>query len=212
MKFKFLKLAIISIIIATSFLANIANATLIDNGHYTTVNGIDWLDMSFTDNKSYNEVLTLIAAGQALDGWSVASFDDVRSMYGAFGFATTPDDTTGGYYATNTGFDDVLNMLGATYDSPSYAFTVGYVSDVGNNFYGQATWQRVVQTGYKVNSLNGYWRGDSWGSSQHDPAAQIGTYLMRTSVQVAEPSTLAIFALGMIGLASRRFKKQSRIY
>ena len=28
-------------------------------------------------------------------------------------------------------------------------------------------------------------------------------------VQVPEPSTLAIFALGMIGLASRRFKKQS---
>ena len=27
--------------------------------------------------------------------------------------------------------------------------------------------------------------------------------------KVPEPSTLAIFALGMIGLASRRFKKQS---
>ncbi|MFQ3195042.1 MAG: hypothetical protein ACI9N3_001876 [Colwellia sp.] len=30
-----------------------------------------------------------------------------------------------------------------------------------------------------------------------------------TSQPVPEPSTLAIFALGMIGLASRRFKKQS---
>ena len=30
-----------------------------------------------------------------------------------------------------------------------------------------------------------------------------------TGVSVPEPSTLAIFALGMIGLASRRFKKQS---
>ena len=209
MKFKFFKLAIISIIIATSFLANIANATLIDNGHYTTVNGIDWLDMSFTDNKSYNEVLTLIAAGQALDGWSVASFDDVRSMYGAFGFATTPDDTTDGYYATNTGYDDVLNMLGATYGSTSYAFTVGYVSDVGNNYNGVSTWQRVVQTGYFSNVGNGFWRGDSWGWSQGDPDERVGTYLTRTVVHVPEPSTLAIFALGMIGLASRRFKKQS---
>jgi hypothetical protein len=33
--------------------------------------------------------------------------------------------------------------------------------------------------------------------------------LYRSSVDVPEPSTLAIFALGMIGLASRRFKKQS---
>ena len=29
------------------------------------------------------------------------------------------------------------------------------------------------------------------------------------NVDVPEPSTLAIFALGMIGLASRRYKKQS---
>jgi len=35
-----------------------------------------------------------------------------------------------------------------------------------------------------------------------------GSLLVR-NIQVPEPSTLAIFALGMIGLASRRFKKQS---
>jgi hypothetical protein len=33
--------------------------------------------------------------------------------------------------------------------------------------------------------------------------------ILLNSAQVPEPSTLAIFALGMIGLASRRFKKQS---
>jgi len=33
--------------------------------------------------------------------------------------------------------------------------------------------------------------------------------ITRSKVEVPEPSTLAIFALGMIGLASRRFKKQS---
>ena len=40
----------------------------------------------------------------------------------------------------------------------------------------------------------------------------MGWFLVRESqrqTQVPEPSTLAIFALGMIGLASRRFKKQS---
>jgi hypothetical protein len=35
-----------------------------------------------------------------------------------------------------------------------------------------------------------------------------GTYNL-TSTGVPEPSTLAIFALGMIGLASRRSNKQS---
>jgi hypothetical protein len=36
-----------------------------------------------------------------------------------------------------------------------------------------------------------------------------GLVLIKNQVDVPEPSTLAIFALGMIGLASRRFKKQS---
>jgi len=36
-----------------------------------------------------------------------------------------------------------------------------------------------------------------------------GSIIGRTATDVPEPSTLAIFALGMIGLASRRFKKQS---
>ncbi len=36
-----------------------------------------------------------------------------------------------------------------------------------------------------------------------------GMILIKETKTVPEPSTLAIFALGMIGLASRRFKKQS---
>jgi hypothetical protein len=39
-------------------------------------------------------------------------------------------------------------------------------------------------------------------------AATLGSLLVRTA-DVPEPSTLAIFALGLMGLASRRFKKQS---
>ncbi|WP_223271738.1 PEP-CTERM sorting domain-containing protein [Colwellia hornerae] len=39
-------------------------------------------------------------------------------------------------------------------------------------------------------------------------SSRLGLFV-RTAAQVPEPSTLAIFALGMIGLASRRFKKQS---
>ena len=38
---------------------------------------------------------------------------------------------------------------------------------------------------------------------------RLGFVLYNDAVNVPEPSTLAIFALGMIGLASRRFKKQS---
>jgi hypothetical protein len=45
---------------------------------------------------------------------------------------------------------------------------------------------------------------EQWSSSRVSPAM-----FTLHAVEVPEPSTLAIFALGLIGLASRRFKKQS---
>ncbi len=44
---------------------------------------------------------------------------------------------------------------------------------------------------------------DSGPANRYDA----GTFIYNRAMQVPEPSTLAIFALGVIGLASRRFKK-----
>ncbi|NQZ27080.1 MAG: PEP-CTERM sorting domain-containing protein [Colwellia sp.] len=53
---------------------------------------------------------------------------------------------------------------------------------------------------------NGRW--NDWGTpASHQSVASVVEY--NNSVAVPEPSSLAIFALGMIGLASRRFKKQA---
>lgn len=40
-------------------------------------------------------------------------------------------------------------------------------------------------------------------------SGRVAQHLLASQTEVPEPSTLAIFALGMIGLASRRFKNQS---
>jgi hypothetical protein len=167
--------------------------------------------MSFTDGISYNDVLTLIQSGNALEDWRVASFSEVVTMYQGFGFTVTPDNNSGTYYPANHAYGLVLNTLGSTYGNiGSYAFTVGYVSDVGSSYSGRdGSDQRTVQTGYFADINKGFWRGDSWGSEQGTSNSSIGTHLTRRSQDVPEPSTLAIFALGMIGLASRRFKKQS---
>jgi hypothetical protein len=46
-------------------------------------------------------------------------------------------------------------------------------------------------------------------TNQHTIAPALQVRGIGAAIQVPEPSTLAIFALGVIGLASRRFKKQS---
>jgi len=52
--------------------------------------------------------------------------------------------------------------------------------------------------------------GTDWTALSGDPGGNhTSIAFVGDSVDVPEPSTLAIFALGMIGLASRRFKKQS---
>jgi len=59
--------------------------------------------------------------------------------------------------------------------------------------------------GFANHQCNGGLGGAGCGAG--DVGLDLGVY--GTKVDVPEPSTLAIFALGMIGLASRRFKKQS---
>lgn len=53
-----------------------------------------------------------------------------------------------------------------------------------------------------------YVRFDMSNCNQTGWACAIGEVAFRTSTSVPEPSTLAIFALGIMGLASRRLKKQ----
>jgi hypothetical protein len=104
-------------------------------------------------------------------------------------------------YVNNDFF--VFNSLGNLYSVDS--FQIKDVDVVSNILGVNGTKQTLFNNGrncilcfgtYSAN-VNNVWLGlsaDSWTIRY---------------AQVPEPSTLAIFALGMIGLASRRFKKQS---
>jgi hypothetical protein len=203
MKFKFLKEVSAGLLLIAS---TSANAVIIDNGSYTTVDGVDWLDMSFTDGKSYNDVLSLISIGQALEGWSVAAFDSVAGLHNSFGYTVTPSTTSGAYNNGNTGYSEIKDLIGATMGTAPYsAWTLAYVAELN----GSATQQRTVQSGEYYSIAADFWRGDSWGFDQAVADDRIGTWLNRPGVTIPEPTTFALFALGLMGLASRRFKKQA---
>lgn len=55
----------------------------------------------------------------------------------------------------------------------------------------------------------GPYQGGQIGMMTWGERVEYDNIVLSTTNEVPEPSTLAIFALGMIGLASRRFKKQS---
>ena len=92
-------------------------------------------------------------------------------------------------------------MFGST-DSDGATFGVSAMSLVSNVGYGRGYIRHTASHAIIKDPLSHC----CWNKG--DSSIDVGSWLVRTTV-VPEPSTLAIFALGMIGLASRRFKKQS---
>jgi hypothetical protein len=83
------------------------------------------------------------------------------------------------------------------------AFSSGAV-DVFSGVY-QGDWQLVTGG----NASDG-WKFTAQGFCRYNGCTTVPmSEITGGSVQIPEPSTLAILTLGMVGLASRRFKKQS---
>jgi len=98
---------------------------------------------------------------------------------------TDPYKYVGALFGSDKDMDD-LNLV-ALHDEAAYTITGSY--NASRTFGGS-----ITKTSDRIARDSSY---HVWGVA-----------LVRTT-SVPEPSTLAIFALGVIGLASRRFKKQS---
>ena len=80
-----------------------------------------------------------------------------------------------------------------------------YAGDWSSSFnIGLDTFKNNLVLGYSVEASNDFLLSNAKLTIDADFIPTV-----EKNIDVPEPSTLAIFALGMIGLASRRFKKQS---
>jgi hypothetical protein len=204
MKFKFLKTTFFGLVLSVSGFANAGLITDLSEKDWLAVGdslitydsstGLEWLDLSVTRGNSILQT-------------------EQESFYGSFRWATSTeiealfDNVIGGVgFRSSANLDDValgnefLNLFSRSTNNfaqgvsrgspvPTLGYGLGYVStrtssvtvnDPGSN----CCWDETI------NRLN------------------VGSWLVRRA-DIPEPSTLAIFAFGMIGLASRRFKKQS---
>ena len=199
--------------ITTSCLSNAGLIT--DHDGYVTdsVTGWQWLDARFTDNMSYNDVLASTTSG-SLIGWEIASTSEVLGLllHQNNNVLIPTTGTRGTWDRSLFSFKALVMMLGdgANYgDNANYGFLNGMTTDIPSDPR-RAEAPRTVQVGWSKGRNNkGYLRDDSSGpGSKTAVNYNTNTWLVKKA-EVPEPSTLAIFALGMIGLASRRFKKQS---
>lgn len=113
----------------------------------------------------------------------------------------------------NQGLDDIYNVTGRIYEDLSFEiefefdhiFTYYHPLDVNH--------LQPFQNQYNVfvdYNLNGEWEFSVVGPGFPEQGpSDFGSGATLSATDVPEPSTLAIFALGMMGLASRKFKKKA---
>ncbi|WP_259364972.1 MULTISPECIES: PEP-CTERM sorting domain-containing protein [unclassified Colwellia] len=226
MKFKFYKNLIISFMLVCGMQAN---AGLITGGN-------EWLELDITSGKSKLYVETNILTQSQYKDYEYATATQVNELYlsmtvGVFNAL----DNQGGWMQLNgltAQQKQVYDWFAGGYSqNRSFGFTGvttskynrGYINVRSPNTTG-AFWVGHIDLMYNtvngVNTDRGHndrpigdnislanTAGITRNTKTEDQVWMQHALVKKTDVP--EPTTLAIFALGMIGLASRRFKKQS---
>jgi hypothetical protein len=207
MKFEFLKAAIISLVLSVS---GFANAGLINNLNNNlgssivtdSLNNVEYLRFDTAGLRgSLATVQNLMSdSSSSLFGFHIASAsENAAFMQAAFGLSFNPAIAND---VKNTDTSGFLSVMGDGYIWNSNNIWLHENGVVGNNnslaFSFTSDFESVS---------NNIWM-NNWSGNNNNWVGGM-SFLAVRNTSVPEPSTLAIFALGMISLASRRFKKQS---
>jgi hypothetical protein len=231
MKFRILKATIVSACLLVNGLAEAAlisynNYSLNTDTNIVTNNGAEWLQWDVTIGESISSALVEYAS----EGWMLASNSQMAGLFTDFGWGSSVQDDvnilTRGTFSASTDespMDKFIELFGSTrVDDPRLCREYGagglacshstsiYGSDLDNDGL------------YKIANIYSdyvYCRNYCWNT---EDSADIGRDYVNISyfssgagialvrvVEVPAPSTVLIFALGLMGLAARRFKKQA---
>lgn len=200
MNLKMLKSALACLVLSVS---GFANAGLINIDYqnvndnklvFDSANNLEWLRWDLTSKVSLSDLLNtysdfhLASEIEMLFLWS-ESF----SVTGHCGFCIA-NYSEGSAFQQLFGYGNLQNLV----DPVSY----GLIQLDNNQWRNFGTRYNVKQDYYSAASYNAY-------TASGEAHRELSYALVRNTTDVPEPSTLAILALGIMGLASRRFKKKS---
>jgi len=211
MKFKLLKATFVSLIMTVS---GLANAGLISNSN--------WEVVAITGNYDYATTAWYLNNNDP----TLSYFDQMMSN-GYIAYPQSYSSPVNGFDARGTtsvtiSFDDLYSFkdieLWYTRSYSNQLIDISFGVDNTNTLFSSKTLGAYGATTNFIQDLNivdlldiGSFVGNQikLSFSNTDQIIFHELTFSGDKVDVPEPSTLAIFAFGMIGLASRRFKKQS---
>ena len=198
MGIKSFSLAATALVLSTNVNASIISTdwqTVGDNLiTHDTVSGLDWLDLTETNNLSYNAVVSELGAGGVYEGFRVATSAEVVALWSNFGIDLSAGAPrfVGGYH--DPSIQTAASVLGNIVYEYNTIFphgVLGYVLATEQLTYQIGAFQDPSDTYYNTVSPN----NNSTNLTQSFEFA--GTYLVSA---VPVPAAVWLFGYGLIGL------------
>jgi len=210
-----------------------ANAGLIDTSESSFIDettSLEWMDFGINNRDTYDFVTGQLEAGQAYEGWRLATRDEVYDMY-ANTFLVLDADVVSpldsiGRSSVGDGRNEPVSVLDSIFAVMGYntlrqegsPFELRWATGLFQGGDGLSLFQTYDVVGsfekkFSNDSVN-FYNHRNFDSYSDSTSLVYSTMLIKNDVlgnstTVPEPSTLAIFAFGMFGLASRKFKKNN---
>ena len=177
-----------------------ANAAIVDMGNITrdTATGLDWLDLTETNGRSFNDISSKLGASQEFDGWRYATADEVQTLWNNLGMPSgTYDSVQQTDIQQYQDFITASNLLGSTYNQyNSVVFDYG-MSGMSENSNGSGQRYLFGMTHY-IGNTNTSTINRAVDESR--VAGWSGSYLVQPAA-VPVPAAAWLFGSALVGLA-----------
>ena len=223
------------LLVMTCSNTNAALLNVVDHGDYftDTLNGLDWLDLSFTARRSFNDVSSRFGAGEEFEGWRYATAVEFGAMWDSITGETSNVNAYGAHSEFERGevidlvidmFGDSLEIqygiphcevIGVPCDGNDWRSSRGMLADLfppDNNTLTDVLEAAIVDADLSATDID--YVTLTQGAPDNLIPDRISSYLVRDTQwvpfgQAPAPAPLAMLALGVLGLGvfSRKYKK-----